>query len=73
MNFRHLLGCDTIVLTDKVTPENTHVKIMRSNKDNDLINTYFMKQPGLYYFEAIKIMPQAWSNFVRRIGAAYSL
>ena len=28
-----------------------------------LINTYSMKQPDLYYFETIKMMSQAWSNF----------
>ena len=34
-----------------------------------------MKQPGLYYFETIKMTSQAWSNFVWRIRAAgeYSL
>ena len=34
-----------------------------------------MKQPDLYYFETIKMMSQAWSNFVWRIQAAgeYSL
>ena len=29
-----------------------------------------MKQPYLYYFEAIKMMSQAYSNFVWRIQAA---
>ena len=33
-------------------------------------NTYFLKQPDLYYFEAIKMMSQAQSNFVWRIRAA---
>ena len=38
-------------------------------------NTYSMKQPDLYYFEAIKITSQALSNFVWRIRTAgeYSL
>ena len=40
-----------------------------------VINTYFMKQPDLYYFETIKMTSQAWSNFVWRIRATgeYSL
>ena len=37
------------------------------------INTYSMKQPDLYYFEAIKMTSQAQSNFVWRIRAEYSL
>ena len=38
-------------------------------------NAYSMKQPDLYYFEAIKMTTQALSNFVWRIRAAgdYSL
>ena len=47
-----------LVLTDIVTPEDTHVNFMTSNKDSDLINTYFMKQSDLYYFEAIKMTSQ---------------
>ena len=40
-----------------------------------IINTYSMKQPDLYYFEAIKMTSQALSNFAWRIRAAgeYSL
>ena len=33
-------------------------------------NTYSMKQPDLYYFETIKMTPQAQSNFAWRIRAA---
>ena len=36
---------------------------------SDIINTYSMKQSDLYYFEAIKMTSQAWSNFVWRIRA----
>ena len=41
----------------------------------NVINTYSMKQPDLYYFETIKMTSQALSNFVWRIRAAgeYSL
>ena len=40
-----------------------------------LCYTYSMKQPDLYYFEAIKMTTQAWPNFVWRMRAAseYSL
>ena len=34
-----------------------------------LINTYSMKQPDLYYFEAIEMTSPAWSNFVWGIRA----
>ena len=30
-----------------------------------LENPYYMKQPDLYYFEAIKMKSQAWSKFTK--------
>ena len=40
-----------------------------------VVNTYFMKEPDLYYIEAIELTSHAWSNFAWRILAAgeYSL
>ena len=34
-----------------------------------------MKQPDLYYFEAIKMTPQAWSNFTEntRLQLVFSI
>ena len=51
---------------------NKHYYVMKDASDANgfKINTYFMKQPDLYYFEAIKMTSQAYSNFAGRIRAA---
>ena len=61
------------------SPENSsavsYTLLKQVSLPSSLFNTYSVKQPDLYYFEAIKMTSQAWSNFVWRIRAAdeYSL